>query len=417
MAVHFLHTSDWHLGQFFHNHDREFEHAQFLTWLLDQIKTKQPHALLIAGDIFDVINPASSAQKQLYQFLADAHNLAPHMQTLMIAGNHDSGYRIEQVEPFLSKFNAKAVGIVGRTAENTLNLDRLLIPIYDQDKNIIAWCLTLPYLRSAEITGLNEHTSNSQNAISYLHQQLIAEAKARKQPHQALILMSHAHMQGGETSDSERPIIVGNEEALSTALFDEVIDYVALGHLHKPQKVGQPHIRYSGSPIPLSFSEINYQHQVVEVRIDPEQSPEQRFQYDVLKVPRTVELFRIREKLEDLIAKLQALPAGEIEQLSARHFLEIEYTTDAPPPVDLRQQIELALPANRYRLLRISRIYQQQTEHTQGDSKIDLAPPTPESLFLNIWKKMGYEHDHSVQQDFQQLLVEAQHELAQKQQA
>ena len=133
----------------------------------------------------------------------------------------------------------------------------------------------------------------------------------------------------------------------STALFDEVIDYVALGHLHKPQKVGQPHIRYSGSPIPLSFSEINYQHQVVEVRIDPEKSPEQRFQYDVLKVPRTVELFRIREKLEDLIAKLQALPAGEIEQLSARHFLEIEYTTDAPPPVDLRQKIELALPANR----------------------------------------------------------------------
>ena len=71
------------------------------------------------------------------------------MQTLMIAGNHDSGYRIEQVEPFLSKFNAKAVGIVGRTAENTLNLDRLLIPIYDQDKNIIAWWLTLPYLRSS----------------------------------------------------------------------------------------------------------------------------------------------------------------------------------------------------------------------------------------------------------------------------
>src|SRR5690606_20763689 len=135
---------------------------------------------------------------------------------------------------------------------------------------------------------------NTQNAMSYRHQQLMAEAKARKQPQQALILMSPAHMQGGETSDSERPIIVGNEEALSTALYDEVIDYVALGHLHKPQKVGQPHIRYSGSPIPLSFSEINYQHQVVEVRIDPEQSPEQRFQYDVLKVPRTVELFRIR---------------------------------------------------------------------------------------------------------------------------
>ncbi len=103
--------------------------------------------------------------------------------------------------------------------------------------------------------------------------------------------MSHAHMQGGETSDSERPIVVGNEEALSTALFDEVIDYVALGHLHKlPQQVGQPHIRYSGSPIPLSFSELNYKHQVLEVRIDPLQADAQRFQYESLLIPRTVEL-------------------------------------------------------------------------------------------------------------------------------
>ncbi len=70
----------------------------------------------------------------------------------------------------------------------------------------------------------------------------------------------------------ERPIIIGNEEALSTALFDDVIDYVALGHLHKPQKVGQAHIRYSGSPIPLSFSEINYKHQVLEISIDPNQT-------------------------------------------------------------------------------------------------------------------------------------------------
>src|SRR5690606_29498137 len=278
-AVHFLHTSDWHLGQFFHNHDREFEHRAFLDWLLEQIQCKQPDALLIAGDIFDVINPSSSAQKQLYQFLANAHELAPQMQILMIAGNHDSGYRIEQVEPFLCKFNAKAIGVIRRTADGQLDLDRLLVPIYDAEQRIVAWCLALPYLRSAEITGLNEHSSNHQNAIAYLHQQLIAEARTRLQPDQALILMSHAHMQGGETSDSERPIVVGHEEALSTALFDADIDYVALGHLHKPQKVGQEHIRYSGSPIPLSFSELNYRHQVVEVRIDPQLEDDARFQF------------------------------------------------------------------------------------------------------------------------------------------
>lgn len=415
MTVRFLHTSDWHLGQFFHNHDRDYEHTQFLKWLLNQIQEKQPHALLIAGDIFDVINPASAAQKQLYQFLADAHDIAPHMQTLMIAGNHDSGYRIEQVEPLLEKFNAKTVGVVHKNSAGLLDLDRLLIPIYNEQKKVVAWCLALPFLRPAEITGLNEHTLNNQSAIAYIHQQLIAEAKARKSDDQALILMSHAHMQGGETSDSERPIVIGNEEALSTALFDEVIDYVALGHLHKPQKVGQDHIRYSGSPIPLSFSEINYKHQVVEVRIDPTQNDEKRFQYQPIFIPRTVGLIRVRTELKELIEKIKSLPSGEIANLSARDFLEIEYTTDAPPPVDLRQQIELALPKDCYRLLRISRVYQKSADDQHNESKIDLAPPTPESLFANIWSKQGYEPDAAVLRDFQQLLHEAQHDLDEKQ--
>ena len=414
MAVHFLHTSDWHLGQLFHNHERTLEHEQFLTWLIEQIKIKQPHALLIAGDIFDVINPAASAQKQLYQFLADAHSVAPHMQTLMIAGNHDSGYRIEQVEPLLAKYNAKAVGVIQRTEQNTLNLDHLLVPIYDHAQNIVAWCLALPYLRSAEITGMNEHTTSHHNAIAYLHQQLIAEAKARKQPDQALILMSHAHMQGGETSDSERPIVVGNEEAISTTLFDNVIDYVALGHLHKPQKVSQPHIRYSGSPIPLSFSERHYKHQVVEVKIAPELK-ENSFSFEPLIIPRTVDLIRVSSDLSDLIETLKNLPDGEIDDLSARHFIEIEYKTDAPPPVDLRQQIEQALPPNRYRLLRIARLYQKlDTQDQDHNSKIDLAPPTPESLFLRMWQKKGYSEDPAVKQDFLQLLNEAQEALDQE---
>lgn len=410
MAVRFFHTSDWHLGQFFHHYDREYEHTLFLQWLLQQIKERKPNALLIAGDIFDVINPSSSAQKQLYQFLADAHAIAPHMQTLMIAGNHDSGYRIEQVEPFLAKFNAKAVGIIAKN-EGEFDLDRLLVPILDEQQKIIAWCLTLPYLRSAEITGLNAQTTNSQNAISYLHQQLIAQAKARKQPDQALILMSHAHIQGGEISDSERPIVIGNEEALSTALFDEVIDYVALGHLHKPQKVTHEYIRYSGSPIPLSFSERDYKHQIVEVTLNPTLDAKQRFHFESLIIPRHVNLIRIRETLPHLIERLTQLEQGEIEDVSARHFLEIEYTTDAPPPIDLRQQIENALPVNRYRLLRIARIFQPQQNEADSAHTINLEPPTPEKLFQQIWSKQGYSVDESVLQDFLSLVDEAKKSL------
>ncbi|RKG52209.1 exonuclease SbcCD subunit D [Acinetobacter cumulans] len=411
MTVRFFHTSDWHLGQFFYNHSRDYEHEQFLNWLLEQIAQKQPHALLIAGDIFDVINPASRAQKQLYQFLADAHERAPHMQTLMIAGNHDSGYRIEQVEPLLEKYHAKAIGVVHKNSEGQLDLDRLLVPIYDEQKNIVAWCLTLPFLRAAEITGFNDQTTNSQNAITYVHQQLIAEAKARKSSDQALILMSHAHMQGGETSDSERPIIIGNEEALSTALFDDVIDYVALGHLHKPQKVGQAHIRYSGSPIPLSFSEINYKHQVLEISIDPTQSDESRFQMESLAIPRSVQLHRIKGTIPEVLAQLSALTSGEIEDIDQREYVEIEYHTDTPPAPNLRQQFEEALAPNRYRLVRISRRYLNSDQNNQQQAVINLDPPTPAKLFQNLWEKQGYGADDTVMKDFLSLVDEAQKSL------
>ena len=413
MAVHFFHTSDWHLGQFFYNHSRQYEHEQFLTWLLEQIKQKQPNALLIAGDIFDVINPASAAQKQLYQFLADAHALAPHMQTLMIAGNHDSGYRIEQVEPLLEKYNAKTVGVIRWNEDKSLDIEHLLQPIYDVDQNIVAWCLSLPFLRSAEITGFNEHTNNSQNAISYLHQQLISEAKKRKTDDQALILMSHAHMQGGETSDSERPIIIGNEEALSTALFDEVIDYVALGHLHKPQKVQHAHIRYSGSPIPLSFSEINYKHQVVEVIIDPTKPAESRLQFEALHIPRSIQLHRIRGELNEVFAQLQALASGKIDNIDQREYIDIEYHTDTPPRPNLRQQFEDVLPKERYRLVKISRQYKNNDQQNHA-TKIQLEPPTPEKLFEQIWQNKGYAQDAAVLKDFQTLVQEARHSLEDK---
>ncbi|MFW2077154.1 exonuclease SbcCD subunit D C-terminal domain-containing protein [Acinetobacter sp. ULE_I010] len=411
MTVRFFHTSDWHLGQFFYNHSRQFEHEQFLAWLLLQIKEKQPHALFIAGDIFDVINPASAAQKQLYQFLADAHDIAPHMQTLMIAGNHDSGYRIEQVEPLLEKYNAKTVGVIHKNTDGQVDLERLLVPIYDENKKIIAWCLTLPFLRPAEITGFNEQTTNSKNAIAYLHQQLISAAKNKKSDDQALILMSHAHMQGGETSDSERPIIIGNEEALSTTLFDDVIDYVALGHLHKPQKVGQEHIRYSGSPIPLSFSEINYKHQVIEVTIDPTEIDDSRFKFETLPIPRSVQLHKIKGELNEVFAKLKALSSGEIDNIDHREYVDIEYHTDVPPQPNLRQQFEDALPKGRYRLVRISRQYLASEKNDDSAAQMSLEPPTPEKLFQQIWDKQGYSNDDAVLKDFLSLVQEVEKSL------
>lgn len=404
MSVHFLHTSDWHLGQLFYNYSREHEHSQFLDWLLQQIQEKQPNALLISGDIFDVINPSAHAQKQLYQFIAQAHALAPHMQTLMIAGNHDSGYRIEQVAPLLEKYNAKTVGVVQWNTDKTLNTDHLILPIYNVYGETVAWCVALPFLRSAEITGFNEHTKDSESATEYLHHTVIAQALERKQPDQALIVMSHAHMRGGEASDSERSIIIGHQDALPIGLFGNDVDYVALGHLHKPQKVQHEHIRYSGSPIPLSFSEKNYKHQVVDVQIDKTSS--EPFKVEKLHIPRTLELYPISGELSEVMQQLKALPTGEIANIDHRPYVDVEYFTHAPPPLDLRQQIEQALPPNRYRLTRICRKHMVQNNDTTA-SKIDLEPPTPTALFQELWKNMGYIADSQVEQDFLSLVEEA----------
>lgn len=418
MTVRFFHTADWHLGQLFHNYPRDYEHTQFLAWLIAQIKEKQPHALLIAGDIFDVINPSSQAQKQLNRFLADAHEVAPQMQTLLIAGNHDSGYRIEQVEPLLEKFNAKTVGLVHWHEDKTLNTERLIQPIYQinaesNQREIVAWCVTLPFLRPAEITGFNADTTDHQSAIRYIHQQLINEAKQCQTGDQALIIMSHAHMQGGQESESERPIVVGNQEALSSDLFGDDIDYVALGHLHKPQNVGQDHIRYSGSPIPLSFSERNYPHQVLHITLDPTKKNDEKLTIEALKIPRTIDLKRITGELDNVMQQLRTLPAEvkecENSKEDLRDFLEIEYISDRPAPLDLRQQIEQALPANCYRLLRIQRKTTAQNANINtATSKIDLAPPTPTELFQHIWAKQGFSADQAVEQDFQTVLDEAQ---------
>lgn len=402
MRVHLFHTSDWHLGQLFHQHGRQVEHAHFLDWLLGQLAERQPDALLIAGDVFDVINPPAQAQKQLYQFLADAHAACPHLQILMIAGNHDSGYRIEQVDPLLAQFNTRAVGVIQWLPDRTLDTSRLIVPIHSREGQVVAWCVVLPFLRPAEITGTAMGTDPAQ-AMHGIHQYLIELARSRKTPEQALIVMSHAHVQGGETSESERAIIIGNEEALPHQIYGDAVDYVALGHLHKPQQVGAAHIRYSGAPIPLSFSEVAYPHQVLDVQIDRTASP--MLQLTPLIIPRRVQLYRITGSLPSVFEQLADLPDNGPRPLDERDFVQVEYSTDAPPPLDLRQQIEKALPSEQYRLVRVVR--QQIARSVTLQAVRTLEPPTPWQLFEQEWQKKQYQDDPQVRRDFMQIVAEA----------
>lgn len=404
-----IHTSDWHLGQTLHGQDRDYEHAQFLAWLLDQLVGHQADALLMAGDVFDTVNPPLKAQERLYDFIVRAHEKLPQLDIVMIAGNHDSGGRIELPAPLMRRLNAHAVGRISWVAEGQLDHQRLLVPLHDANGNTAAWCLTLPFLRPAEVTGMTLG-DDYMAGIRQVHERLIAAAETARQPGQALVAMSHAHMAGGAVSEeSERNIVIGNAEALPASLFPESVAYVALGHLHKPQQVaGQPRIRYSGSPLPLSFAEVNYPHQVLLVELDGEALK----QVDSLPVPRAVEMIRIgRAPLAEIITALEALPPTGLFDDNLP-WLEVRVLLDEPLP-DLRQRIETAITGKACRLVRIASEYAGKRGEAESEVLLGLDQITPQELFARAWEEQyGNPADEQALDDFATLLqrVEFAHE-------
>ena len=404
-----FHTSDWHLGQNLHGQDRDFEHACFLAWLLTQLSEQQPDVLLIAGDIFDTVNPPVKAQERLYDFIVSAHEQQPKLTIVMIAGNHDSGSRIELPAPLMRRLRTHALGRVLWLDDGQLDAERLLIPLPDANGETAAWCLALPFLRPAEVTGA--HLGDDYlRGIGQVHEWLIAAANAKRTPGQALIAISHAHMAGGSVSeDSERSLIIGNAEALPASLFGPSISYVALGHLHKPQRVnGEERIRYCGSPIPLSFSEIGYQHQILDVTLEGETlvSVEPRL------IPRAVNLQRIGPlPLADILTQLADLPDTDLLADTQRlPWLEVRVKLDEPQP-DLRQQIETALQGKSVRLMRISAEYAGSGSRASDDDArlIELDQLTPQELFSRAWQdNYGSEADEQTLKDFAVLLQEVQ---------
>ena len=398
----FFHTSDWHLGQSLYGQSREYEHAVFLAWLLDQIAEHRPDALLIAGDIFDTVNPPMSAQEQLYKFLADAHARLPTLQIIMIAGNHDSGGRIELPAPLLKALKTHVIGRV-RWQDGALESSQLLVPMTNSSHEVQAWCLALPFLRPAEVTAGGQGMSTME-AVEDVYTKLIDAAKIASQG-QPLVLMTHAHMMGGSISEeSERSIVIGTAEALSTNLFPSEVDYVALGHLHRPQAVGgESRIRYSGSPIPLSFSEENYKHQVLHVELQTGQSPK----IEPLLIPRAVEMIRVSGSLSEVLVKLDTLDKTPRE-LDEQPFLEVRiYADNAPFPPNLRQQIEDALPEKAVRLVRLRKDHRILSS---SDASHAMASPlkeqTPQSLYAEVWLDQYGEPDASVFADFAALVDE-----------
>jgi exonuclease SbcD len=406
-----LHTSDWHLGHSLRGFDRHYEHQCFLDWLLGQIRAQDVDALLVTGDIFDNANPSSASQKQLYRFLQAAREAAPHLQVVMIAGNHDSPGRLEAPSPLLDVFGARVVGQTRRNPDGEIDPDALTVPLHDRNGVRRAWCLAVPFLRPGDVPRIETEGDAYLAGVEALYRQGLERIRSQRRAGEAILALGHCHLDGGSVSqESERRIVVGGLEALSAGIFDHHVAYAALGHLHMPQTVGgREWVRYSGSPIPMSFAEIDYPHQVVRIDLDGDRLAA----VAPLRVPRAVELWRLPPEPAPLAEVLEALEALEIPAPMLPEaqwpYLEVRVRFDAPEP-GARAAIEAALHGKPVRLAGIDVSYRRGNLKEAAESEPapgDLSRLRPEDVLRKYYQaQYGDELPEDLLRAFQTLLLE-----------
>ena len=250
-----LHTSDWHLGQNFIGKSRIEEHDAFLSWLLKTIKEKQIEVLLVSGDIFDTGTPSNYALELYYNFLKELSHIKTLITTIITAGNHDSISTLKAPKQLLGVLNVHVI-TTGDEDEN------IIIPIY-KNENLASIICAVPFLRDSVIRQslsgktISQKEKLANSGIKDYYENCYSKAlELKKDKNIPIIAMGHLTTVGSRSSQSERDIYIGGTIDIGGDYLASMFDYVALGHLHINQTVGNnKHVRYSGSPIPLSFSE------------------------------------------------------------------------------------------------------------------------------------------------------------------
>lgn len=410
-----FHTADWHLGQTFHEYDRDYEHACFLEWLLREIATRKPDAMLLSGDVFDSVNPPASAQRMYYEFLQKAADAHPGLQMVVTAGNHDAAARLEAPAPLLKRINVHVVGTVGRTAVAEIDYPKFLVPLKNAAGEVGAIVLAVPFLRPADLP-LTPGAADVYNAgMAAFYARLTEHACALRDglyTGAVLIGMGHCHLtEGAESRDSERRLVVGGLESLSAAMFPRELCYVALGHLHKPQSFDDGRVQYSGSPIPLSFTERKYHHRVCELEFGQAGLLGRRS----LEIPRAVPLLSLPEgravamdALEELLRNGDYGAGAPPEQ---HPFLEVRYLDDGPDP-QRRYRIEQALAGRPVRLATTKFEPKEQAGGVQeagaGEGLGDLRSVDPMEVLLAAYRERyeGGEPEAALLSAFREILTE-----------
>ena len=250
-----LHTADWHIGQRLHERQRLDEHTQFLDWLLNTIQEHKVELLLVSGDIFDTSLPSAEATNLYYEFLYRLFN-ETETYTVITAGNHDSPRHLEAPREFLKMGRIHVIGLANEPTD-------CIICIPNEAHRIAV--AAVPYLSENELPHVS-YESDIEKSERYRERlkTFYADCVSHMPADIPKILMGHLFVQGGKETESERNIQIGGATAIRANDFPDDVDYVALGHLHRPQTIeGSAYpIRYSGSPIPMRFNEANYRKKV-----------------------------------------------------------------------------------------------------------------------------------------------------------
>jgi DNA repair protein SbcD/Mre11 len=395
-----LHTSDWHLGHTLKEVAREHEHGAFLAWLLETCAAEQPDVVLITGDVFDSATPPASAERMWFEFLAAVRRQHPAMDVVAIAGNHDSPARLGAPASVLRELGVHVIGGLPRTPDGRLDVDRIVIPVAGGSGLVAA----VPFLRPVDVAP------NVEDPLALVYGEVLAEARSRRRADQALVVLGHLYVTGAEPSYlSERRVSIGGQESASLRLFPDDISYVALGHMHRAQRVGRDTIRYAGAPIALSLDEARYRHQVVLVELDGASVREMR----TLDVPQIIDIMRIPVRgaasLPDALEAIAALPSRIGDDDPRRPYLEIVVELERPEP-RLRTMIETALDGKRPRLVQL-RADVTGDGASLGDrvTAQRLAELDPRDVFTRLWARSHADPPSAaVTGAFERLLAEVQ---------
>lgn len=271
----------------------------FFDWIIELIQSEQINVLLISGDIFDRTNPSSKDRTMYYQFLKRLIGLK--LQVIITGGNHDSIGFLNAPGEILNLLDIHVIGGATNPIEDEI------ITIRDDSNQVRLVVAAVPFLRDKDLRNraLDQQYESRVDAIRAgikLHYHQLGQTISESYPNTPSIAMGHLYATGAKTSESERDIHIGNAAAIEHTTFGDTFDYIALGHIHRPQRVNQDDfIRYSGSPIALSFSEKKDEKSVVILEINQEQLDQPK----VIPVPKFRALKKIQGTLNEVELQLK----------------------------------------------------------------------------------------------------------------